>query len=76
MFGVHAFTAIINPPQTAILAVGAVERRPVVQGEEIVAGDRMALTLACDHRVLYGADAALLLGRIRELLEQPAALTL
>jgi len=76
MFGVHAFTAIINPPQTAILAVGAVERRPVVQGEEIVAGDRMTLTLACDHRVLYGADAALLLGRIRELLEQPAALTL
>jgi pyruvate dehydrogenase E2 component (dihydrolipoamide acetyltransferase) len=76
MYGVHEFTAIINPPQTAILAVGAVERRPVVRDEQIVPGSMMTLTLACDHRVLYGADAATLLGRVRELLEQPAALTL
>jgi pyruvate dehydrogenase E2 component (dihydrolipoamide acetyltransferase) len=76
MFGVRSFAAIINPPQAAILSVGSLERRAVVRGEEIVARNTMALTLACDHRILYGADAAQFLGRIRELLEQPAALTL
>lgn len=76
MFGVDAFTAIVNPPQAAILSVGVAQRRPVVRGEEIVARQQMAVTLACDHRILYGADAAQFLARIRELLEQPAALTL
>ena len=76
MYGVHAFTAIINPPQTAILSVGAVQERAVVKGGELVVGKTMMLTLACDHRVLYGSDAAELLGRMRELLESPAALTL
>jgi pyruvate dehydrogenase E2 component (dihydrolipoamide acetyltransferase) len=76
MYGVRSFSAIINPPQAAILSVGSLERRAVVRGEEIVARNTMALTLACDHRILYGADAAQFLGRIRELLEQPAALTL
>jgi pyruvate dehydrogenase E2 component (dihydrolipoamide acetyltransferase) len=79
MFGVSAFTAIINPPQVAILAVGAVRVRPVVVDEdtgEIAARPTMTATLACDHRVLYGADAALFLARVRELLERPAALTL
>jgi pyruvate dehydrogenase E2 component (dihydrolipoamide acetyltransferase) len=76
MFGVSSFTAIINPPQAAILSVGAVQPRPVTRDGEIVARQTMTVTLACDHRILYGADAARFLARIRELLEQPASLTL
>jgi pyruvate dehydrogenase E2 component (dihydrolipoamide acetyltransferase) len=76
MFGVSAFTAIVNPPQAAILSVGAVGARAAVRDDEIVVRRQMTVTLACDHRILYGADAARFLARIRELLEQPAALTL
>jgi pyruvate dehydrogenase E2 component (dihydrolipoamide acetyltransferase) len=76
MYGVRSFTAIINPPQAAIVSVGSLEQRAVVREGELVAANTMALTLTCDHRVLYGADAAELLARIRELLERPAALTL
>jgi pyruvate dehydrogenase E2 component (dihydrolipoamide acetyltransferase) len=76
MFGVHSFTAIINPPQAAILSVGAVEETAVARDGALVARHRMSITLACDHRILYGADAAGLLAQIRELLERPAALTL
>ncbi|HUA12567.1 MAG TPA: dihydrolipoamide acetyltransferase family protein [Solirubrobacteraceae bacterium] len=76
MHGVRAFTAIINPPQTAILAVGAVEQRAVVGDGSLVASAQMTLTLICDHRVIYGVEGARLLGRIRELLESPASLTL
>jgi pyruvate dehydrogenase E2 component (dihydrolipoamide acetyltransferase) len=76
MYGISSFTAIINPPQAAILAVGAVEPRAEVRDGQLVARNTMSLTLACDHRILYGADAALFLARIRELLEEPAALTL
>jgi pyruvate dehydrogenase E2 component (dihydrolipoamide acetyltransferase) len=76
MYGVRSFTAIVNPPQAAILSVGALEPRAVVRDDEIVARHTLAVTLACDHRILYGADAARFLARIRELLEEPAALTL
>jgi pyruvate dehydrogenase E2 component (dihydrolipoamide acetyltransferase) len=76
MYGITSFTAIINPPQAAILSVGAVQQRAVVRDDELVARHTMMLTLVCDHRVLYGADAAGLLARIRELLQAPAALTL
>jgi pyruvate dehydrogenase E2 component (dihydrolipoamide acetyltransferase) len=76
MYGIRQFTAIVNPPQAAILAVGAVGPRAVVRDGEIVARHTMSVTLACDHRILYGADAALFLARVRELLEEPAALTL
>jgi pyruvate dehydrogenase E2 component (dihydrolipoamide acetyltransferase) len=76
MFGVTAFTAIVNPPQAAILSVGALAPRAVVHEGEVVARDTMTVTLACDHRILYGADAAQFLARVRELLEVPAALTL
>jgi pyruvate dehydrogenase E2 component (dihydrolipoamide acetyltransferase) len=76
MYGISSFTAIINPPQAAILSVGSVQRRVVVRDDEIVARHTMKLTLVCDHRVLYGADAAELLARVRELLQAPAALTL
>jgi pyruvate dehydrogenase E2 component (dihydrolipoamide acetyltransferase) len=76
MYGIASFTAIVNPPQAAILAIGAVAPRAVVRKKKIVARQTMSVTLACDHRILYGADAALFLSRIRELLEEPAALTL
>jgi pyruvate dehydrogenase E2 component (dihydrolipoamide acetyltransferase) len=76
MYGITSFTAIINPPQAAILAVGAVQRRAVVRKKKLVVRQAMSVTLACDHRILYGADAALFLVRVRELLEEPAALTL
>jgi pyruvate dehydrogenase E2 component (dihydrolipoamide acetyltransferase) len=77
MFGVTAFTAIVNPPQAAILSVGSVGLRPVAREDgEIVARSTMTVTLACDHRILYGADAARFLARIRELLAQPSSLTL
>jgi pyruvate dehydrogenase E2 component (dihydrolipoamide acetyltransferase) len=76
MYGVRSFTAIINPPQSAILSVGSLEPRAVVRDGEVVARHTMILTLACDHRILYGANAAQFLARIRELLEAPSALTL
>jgi pyruvate dehydrogenase E2 component (dihydrolipoamide acetyltransferase) len=76
MFGVTEFVAVINPPQAAILAVGKMEPRAVVRDGEIVARNTMSITLACDHRILYGADAAEFLARIRALLEQPIALAL
>jgi pyruvate dehydrogenase E2 component (dihydrolipoamide acetyltransferase) len=76
MYGVRSFTAIVNPPQAAILSVGSLEPRAVVRDGAVVARHTITLTLACDHRILYGADAAVFLARIRELLEQPAALTL
>jgi pyruvate dehydrogenase E2 component (dihydrolipoamide acetyltransferase) len=76
MFGVSAFTAIINPPQAAILSVGSLGPRAVVRDGEVQARNTMTVTLACDHRILYGADAARFLARIRALLEAPAALTL
>jgi pyruvate dehydrogenase E2 component (dihydrolipoamide acetyltransferase) len=74
MFGVTHFNAVINTPQAGILAVGAIEPRAVVRDGQIVARHTMTVTLACDHRILYGADAAQFLARIRQLLEQPFSL--
>jgi pyruvate dehydrogenase E2 component (dihydrolipoamide acetyltransferase) len=74
MFGITEFTAIINPPQAALLSVGAIEQRAVVRDGEIVPRHAMAMTIACDHRILYGADAARFLARVRELLESPLSL--
>src|SRR5215210_7603526 len=77
MFGIEQFTAIINPPQAAILTVGKLEKRPAVDDKgKIVARDQMVLTLVCDHRILYGADGAQFLARVKELLEQPLSLAL
>jgi pyruvate dehydrogenase E2 component (dihydrolipoamide acetyltransferase) len=77
MFGVRSFTAIIDPPQTAILAVGAVRRAPAEDATGgVVFRDVMTLTLSCDHRVVYGADGARFLSRLRELLERPLVLAL
>ena len=76
MFGIQSFVAVINPPQAAILAVGAMQPTPVVRDGEVVVRNIMRLTLACDHRILYGADAAEFLGKIRERLENPLQLAL
>jgi pyruvate dehydrogenase E2 component (dihydrolipoamide acetyltransferase) len=76
MFGIRRFVAIINAPQAAILAVGEMTPRPVVRDGEVVVRPIMELTLSCDHRILYGADAAEFLGRIRERLENPLSLAL
>ncbi len=77
MYGIERFNAIINPPQAAILSVGALMKKAVVDERgRVVAGDRMTLTLVCDHRILYGADGAELLARVRELLQSPLSLAL
>jgi pyruvate dehydrogenase E2 component (dihydrolipoamide acetyltransferase) len=77
MFGIEQFTAIINPPQAAILTVGKLEKKPAVDDKgKLVARDQMVLTLVCDHRILYGADGAQFLARVKELLEQPLSLAL
>lgn len=74
MFGVSHFTAIINPPNVAILAVGAAIERPVVRNGAIVAGQVMSMTMSSDHRVVDGAMAAAYLQSVKGLLEKPAAL--
>jgi len=76
MFGIRNFGAVINSPQAAILAVGAIEERPVARDGELAIAHLMDVTLACDHRILYGADAAEFLARIRALLEEPLSLAL
>jgi pyruvate dehydrogenase E2 component (dihydrolipoamide acetyltransferase) len=76
MYGIQSFAAVINPPQAAILAVGAMQPTPVVRDGEVVVRNIMRLTLSCDHRILYGADAAEFLARIRERLENPLQLAL
>ncbi len=74
MFGVDHFTAIINPPNSAIMACGGALEVPVVENGEVVPGLRMTLTLSLDHRVIDGAMAARFLQTLRELLEKPAML--
>ncbi len=70
-FGIREFSAIINPPQVAILAVGAAEKRPVVRGDQILARTMLSMTLSADHRVVDGAAAADFLKTLKSLLEQP-----
>jgi pyruvate dehydrogenase E2 component (dihydrolipoamide acetyltransferase) len=76
MYGIVGFSAVINPPQAAILAVGSIEERPVVRDGEIATAHLMQVDLACDHRILYGAPAAEFLARVKALLEEPLALAL
>jgi len=71
MFGIDHFTAVINPPQAAILAVGAARQEPVVRNGEVVAGTTMKATLSVDHRALDGATGARFLADLRELVEHP-----
>lgn len=76
MFGIEHFTAIINPPEAGILAVGAVVDTPVVKDGELAVGKRMTMTMSCDHRVIDGALGARFLQVLIELLEQPESLAL
>jgi pyruvate dehydrogenase E2 component (dihydrolipoamide acetyltransferase) len=76
MMGIPRFSAIINPPNAAILAVGTVVRKPVVKDDQIAIGQTMTLTLSCDHRVVDGAVGAQYLNALKALLEAPALLLL
>jgi pyruvate dehydrogenase E2 component (dihydrolipoamide acetyltransferase) len=74
MFGVKRFSAVINVPESAILAVGALRREAVLRGDEVRPGHTMSLTLCADHRTVYGADAAGFLSDVRAALEEPLQL--
>lgn len=76
MFGIEEFTAIINPPNAAILAVGAIRDVPVVENGQVVPGKRMKVTLSSDHRVVDGATSAEFLNSVRRFLENPATMLL
>ena len=71
MFGVEHFIAVLNPPQAAILAVGAIEERPVARDGQVVIRPMMSLTLTCDHRALDGATASQFLATLKGLIEEP-----
>ena len=74
MFGIEEFTAVINPPEAGIIAVGAVEERPVVHEGQVVVQPRMRVTMSCDHRVIDGAQGARFLATLKSFLEEPAAI--
>ena len=74
MFGIHEFTAVINPPEAGILAVGGVEEIPVVEAGQVVVRSRMKVTMSCDHRVIDGALGAAFLATLKGMLEEPAAI--
>jgi pyruvate dehydrogenase E2 component (dihydrolipoamide acetyltransferase) len=71
MFGIDEFTAVINPPEGAILAIGAMSPKPVVRDNEIVVRQMMRVTLSCDHRVIDGATGAKFLQTFKKILENP-----
>ena len=71
MFGIDQFTAIINPPDSCILAVGAIQQVPVVKNGAVVPGNVMKVTLSCDHRVVDGATGAAFLQTLQGLLQEP-----
>src|SRR6478672_8475837 len=74
MFGIDQFTAIINPPEAGILAIGAVEEKPIVVDDDIVVQKRMRITMSCDHRVVDGAVGAKFMQTLRRMLENPLML--
>ncbi len=74
MFDIEEFTAIINPPDSCILAVGSIIQKPIVKGSEIVIGNMMKVTLSCDHRVVDGATGAQFLQTLKSILEDPIRL--
>jgi pyruvate dehydrogenase E2 component (dihydrolipoamide acetyltransferase) len=76
MYGIEGFSAVINPPQAAILAVGSIRETVVVRDGEMTTAHLLSVDLACDHRILYGAPAAEFLARVRSLLEEPLSLAL
>ncbi len=74
MFGIDQFTAIINPPETAILAIGAAEAKPVAVDGQVTVRRRMRVTMSCDHRAIDGATGAKFLQTVRQLIENPLLL--
>ena len=74
MFGIHEFTAVINPPEAGILAVGGVEEVPVAEAGQVVVRNRMKITMSCDHRVIDGALGAAFLATLKVMLEEPTAI--
>jgi pyruvate dehydrogenase E2 component (dihydrolipoamide acetyltransferase) len=76
MFGVASFTAIIQPPQTAVLAVGAVGQQPVVRDDQVVIAEVMTATLSADHRIVDGAEGAQFVNEVKRLLESPLSMLL
>lgn len=76
MYGIEEFTAIINPPNSCILAIGAVRDVPVVKNDAVVPGKRMKLTLSCDHRLVDGATGAEFLSTVQQYLEEPLSMLL
>jgi pyruvate dehydrogenase E2 component (dihydrolipoamide acetyltransferase) len=74
MFDIDQFTAVINPPEAGIIAVGSIVEKPVVRDGELEIRQRMRLTMSCDHRVIDGAMGARLLQTFTRMLEQPLAL--
>ena len=74
MFGIESFTSIINQPNSAILSVGAIIQKPVVKDGQIVIGNTMKLTLACDHRTVDGATGALFLQTLQGYIENPVTM--
>jgi pyruvate dehydrogenase E2 component (dihydrolipoamide acetyltransferase) len=76
MYDVDQFTAIINPPDSAILAIGSVQEKPVVKDGQVTVGKRMRVTMSVDHRVIYGVTAAQFLQEVKRLLQSPMALVL
>lgn len=76
MFGIHEFTAVINPPEAGILAIGGVKEEPVVQDGEVVTRPQMRVTMSCDHRVIDGATGSRFLQTLTEMLEEPASIIL
>jgi pyruvate dehydrogenase E2 component (dihydrolipoamide acetyltransferase) len=76
MYGIKDFTAVINPPQAAILAVGAGEKRAVVAGDKVEVATVMTVTMSCDHRVIDGATGARFLQVFKQYIEEPASMLL
>jgi pyruvate dehydrogenase E2 component (dihydrolipoamide acetyltransferase) len=74
MFDIDQFTAVINPPEAAIVAVGAIAAKPVAVDGAVTVRRRMRLTMSCDHRVIDGATGAAFLKTLKELLENPLAM--
>ena len=71
MFDVSGFAAIIHPPQSAVVAVGSVAKKPVVRGNKVEVADVMTATLSADHRIVDGAEGALFIGEVKSILENP-----
>jgi pyruvate dehydrogenase E2 component (dihydrolipoamide acetyltransferase) len=74
MFDIDHFTAVINPPETGILAVGSIAPKPVADGDRVIIRRRMRMTMSCDHRVIDGATGAAFLKTLKGMLENPLAL--